>query len=89
MNGLQTLPQWRGYFNSPSDSILGAINAVYPVGKLLGLFPSTWISDRYGRKRPMLAGFLLLLIGTLLQGAAQNVGMMIVSRFILGFGACG
>lgn len=86
MNGLQTLPQWRNYFGNPSASILGAINAIYPVGKLLGLFPSTWISDRYGRKRPMLVGFFLLFIGTVLQGAAQNVGMMIVSRFILGFG---
>ncbi|KFY50014.1 hypothetical protein V496_09671 [Pseudogymnoascus sp. VKM F-4515 (FW-2607)] len=86
MNGLQTLPQWRNYFSNPSASILGAINAIYPVGKLLGLFPSTWISDRYGRKTPMLFGFFLLLIGTVLQGAAQNIGMMIVSRFILGFG---
>lgn len=86
MNGLQTLPQWRNYFSNPSASILGAINAIYPVGKLLGLFPSTWISDRYGRKMPMLFGFFLLLIGTVLQGAAQNIGMMIVSRFILGFG---
>ncbi|OBT64500.1 hypothetical protein VE03_05365 [Pseudogymnoascus sp. 23342-1-I1] len=85
INGLQTLPQWRNYFGNPSASILGAINAIYPVGKLLGLFPSTWISDRYGRKRPMLFGFILLLIGTVLQGAAQNIGMMIVSRFVLGF----
>ncbi|KFY98423.1 hypothetical protein V500_01664 [Pseudogymnoascus sp. VKM F-4518 (FW-2643)] len=86
MNGLQTLPQWRDYFGNPSASILGAINAIHPMGKLLGLFPSAWISDRYDRKRPMLVGLFILFIGTVLQGAAQNIRMMIVSRFILGFG---
>lgn len=62
MNGLQTLPQWRDYFGNHSASILEAINAIYPMGKLLSLLPSAWISDRYSRKRPMLVGFFLLFI---------------------------
>ncbi|KAK9427680.1 general substrate transporter [Lipomyces doorenjongii] len=86
MNGLQTLPQWRAYFSHPESAILGAINAVYPIGKLIGLFPSTWLSDRYGRKRPMFVGFILLFIGTVVQGASQNIAMLIISRFLLGFG---
>ncbi|KAK9311650.1 general substrate transporter [Lipomyces starkeyi] len=86
MNGLQTLPQWRTYFSHPNSSTLGAINALYPIGKLLGLFPSTWLSDRFGRKRPMLVGFILLFIGTVLQGASQDIAMLIVSRFVMGFG---
>jgi MFS family permease len=84
MNGLQTLKQWNAYFGAPDASVLGAMNAVYPIGKVCALFPVTWISDRYGRKLPMLLGFVLLMIGPAIQAASQNVAMFIVSRFIVG-----
>ncbi|KFZ14142.1 hypothetical protein V501_03400 [Pseudogymnoascus sp. VKM F-4519 (FW-2642)] len=84
MNGLQTLEQWRNYFNHPQSALLGTINAVYPIGKILVLFPCTWLSDKYGRKVPMFIGFIFLLVGAALQGAAQNLPMFIISRLILG-----
>lgn len=85
MNGLQTVKQWRNYFDNPNASILGTMNAVYPIGKILGLAPTTWISDRYGRKAPLFVGFLLCIIGAALQGASQNLPMFVISRLILGF----
>ncbi|KAH8175653.1 sugar transporter domain-containing protein [Sarocladium implicatum] len=84
MNGLQTLPQWRNYFNSPNASLLGLMNALYPIGKILAIFPTTWLSDRFGRKLPMWIGFVLLILGATLQACSQNVAMFLVSRFILG-----
>ncbi|TDZ24460.1 Lactose permease [Colletotrichum orbiculare MAFF 240422] len=84
MNGLQTLEQWRGYFGHPSAPVLGAMNAVYPVGKLMGLVPTTWLGDKYGRKTPMWAGFFLLLLGAALQAASTGLPMFIVSRWLLG-----
>jgi MFS family permease len=84
MNGLQTLKQWRGYFDNPTAPILGTINAVYPIGKICGLFPATWISDRYGRKKPLWVGFILSLVGAAMQGAAPNLAVFIVSRYLLG-----
>ncbi|KAH3209674.1 hypothetical protein KXV86_006346 [Aspergillus fumigatus] len=51
MNGLQTLPQWRDTFGQPTGALLGFMNAVNPVAKVIGLFPATWIGDRYGRKK--------------------------------------
>jgi MFS family permease len=85
MNGLQSVKQWRDYFGNPQGSVLGAINAVYPIGKIMGLFPTTWLADRYGRKFPMWIGFICLLIGAALQGASMNIAMFIVSRWFLGF----
>ncbi|PGH08297.1 hypothetical protein AJ80_07893 [Polytolypa hystricis UAMH7299] len=87
VNGLQTLPQWWEYFNQPSASILGAMNAMYPVGKFIGVLPTTWLSDRYGRKPPMYIGLVVLIIGAAIQGAAQNLAMFIVGRFLVGLGA--
>lgn len=84
MNGLQTIKQWRGYFGSPSPSVLGTMNAVYPIGKIMGLIPTTYLADKYGRKVPMWIGFFLLLIGAALQGASTSLPMFIVSRWLLG-----
>ncbi|KAL2072932.1 hypothetical protein VTL71DRAFT_10256 [Oculimacula yallundae] len=84
MNGLQSLPQWKSYFESPRPALLGTINAIYPIGKLLGLYPATWLSDRYGRKSPMHFGLLILILGAAIQGGAQNLSMFVVARVLLG-----
>ncbi|KAF2809384.1 lactose permease [Mytilinidion resinicola] len=86
MNGLQSLLIWRAYFKHPTASILGTMNAVYPIGKFFGVFFTAWMGDRYGRKLPMCIGFLLLILGAGLQGGAKNVAMFIIARLILGFG---
>ncbi|PGH08300.1 hypothetical protein AJ80_07896 [Polytolypa hystricis UAMH7299] len=89
MNGLQSIEQWWSYFGSPSTSILGTINAIFPIGKFLGLFLTAWASDRYGRKLPMYTGYFLMVVGAVIQGAAQNLPMFIIARFIIGFGTAG
>jgi MFS family permease len=85
MNGLQTLATWRDYFDHPNGSLLGVMNAIYPIGKIVGLVATTWVSDRFGRTRPLFLGLILLGIGAALQGAAQNLAMFMVSRCLLGF----
>ncbi|KAH8881448.1 lactose permease [Thozetella sp. PMI_491] len=84
MNGLQTLVQWRSYFGNPSAPVLGAMNAIFPIGKIVGILPSAWLVDRYGRKSSLWVGFIFLMIAAGLQGGSINVAMFIVSRFILG-----
>ncbi|KAG4292414.1 hypothetical protein FPRO06_13667 [Fusarium proliferatum] len=85
MNGLQTLPQWRNFFNNPPPPVLGAINAVYPVCKILGLVPASTISDKFGRKVPIYIGLVSLVIGPAIQAASINLPMFIVSRGLIGF----
>ncbi|KAL2825776.1 sugar transporter [Aspergillus cavernicola] len=84
MNGLQSLTQWRSYFDSPSGALLGTINAVYPIGKILMLLPVTWLEDRYGRRVPIIIGLLCLIGFAAVQAASQNIAMFIVSRFLIG-----
>jgi MFS family permease len=87
MNGLQTLPQWRAYFGQPTAAILGTMNAMYPLGKFIGVFISAFIGDRFGRKIPMYLGLTLLILGAGLQGGSRNIPMFVIARLILGF-AC-
>lgn len=85
MNGLQTLPQWKEYFDNPSGAMLGAMNAVYPAGKIVALFLVTYLSDRYGRNKVMAIGAFFCLIVPFMQAFAPNAGTFIASRALIGF----
>lgn len=85
MNGLQTLPQWRGYFGQPEGAILGAMNSVYPAGKVVAMFLVTYICDRFGRKTTIAIGAVTCVAFAIMQACSQNIQTFIASRAILGF----
>ncbi|KAI1060978.1 hypothetical protein LB507_010156 [Fusarium sp. FIESC RH6] len=85
MNGLQTLPQWRGYFGNPEGAMLGALNSVYPAGKVIALFFVTYVCDRFGRKTAMMIGSLTCVAFAIMQAVSQNLETFIAARAILGF----
>ena len=87
MNALLIAPFWRSFFNNPAGGMLGLINAIFPVGKMAGVLVTTPFSDRFGRVLPIQVGAAICILGAALQGAAQNLAMFIVSRWIIGFGA--
>ncbi|KDQ27391.1 hypothetical protein PLEOSDRAFT_1041589 [Pleurotus ostreatus PC15] len=86
MNGLQTLPQWRDYFHTPSGSMLGLLNAMQNIGSLAAYPFSPYLADGLGRKRTVFIGAVIMCIATVIQTASQSVGMFIGARFLIGFG---
>lgn len=86
MNGLQSLPQWQGYFNNPSNSMLGLLNAIQNIGSLAAYPFAPYLSDGIGRKKTILLGAALMCIATAIQTASQSVRMFIGARFLIGFG---
>ncbi|KAJ8502980.1 hypothetical protein ONZ45_g11257 [Pleurotus djamor] len=86
MNGLQSLPQWRGFFNNPSGSMLGLLNAIQHIGSLTGYPLSAFLADGLGRRMTVWIGAVLMVMGTIVQTASQSVGMFIGARFLIGFG---
>ncbi|KAL5002214.1 hypothetical protein BDV10DRAFT_191788 [Aspergillus recurvatus] len=50
MNGLQALPRWQAFMDSPTGAWLGFVNAVQNLSAFV-LYPVVaWCSDQYGRK---------------------------------------
>jgi sugar porter (SP) family MFS transporter len=88
MNGLQALPYWQDFFDSPRGSMLGFYNASMSLGSLIGLPFCPPLVDRFGRKVGILVGSLFLLLGVGLQAGANGFGMFVGGRFLLGFGMC-
>ncbi|KAJ9126147.1 hypothetical protein QFC24_002420 [Naganishia onofrii] len=86
MNGLQTLEQWRAYFGKPEGSLLGIFNAIQSIGGIAGLPFAAFVADRFGRRQAIFFGSCLMLVGVAIQTAAQNIGMFIGARFVIGFG---
>lgn len=86
MNNLQTLPSWTNFFNNPSGGTLGTMNIGIPAGSLCCIPFAFILNDLIGRRMTVLLGLAFTIIGGALQTAAQNFGMFVASRFILGFG---
>ncbi|PVH71709.1 general substrate transporter [Cadophora sp. DSE1049] len=86
MNGLQTLDTWKAFFNNPGASSLALLNAIQNVGQLVALPFCAIACDKFGRRATLVFGAVIMLLGTILQGAAKNTGMFIAARGLLGFG---
>jgi sugar porter (SP) family MFS transporter len=86
LNGLQILPEWRKFFGYPAGSRLGSISNGVRYGQLGALFISAPLIQRLGRKKPIAIGSAILLVGVILQTAAQNYAMFVAGRFLIGFG---
>lgn len=54
----------------------------------LGAWAGSWIigyfADKIGRKYSIVLSTLIFLFGSALQGGAQNIGMLLASRFVTG-----
>ncbi|KAG9236873.1 MFS sugar transporter-like protein [Amylocarpus encephaloides] len=86
MNGLQSLEQWRDYYNSPSPSQLGLLNCIWPVGSLVALPFVPYTADILGRRAGVMVGCSIMLGGVALQSLGFTFGMFVSARFFIGFG---
>ncbi|KAJ4340767.1 hypothetical protein N0V95_007409 [Ascochyta clinopodiicola] len=66
--------------------ILGFISSCYQLGSILAVPIAPWINQRYGRRWSIMIGSLTMVVGALLQGFAQHIGMYIIARMLLGVG---
>jgi len=84
MNAQQVMPTWKEYFNHPAGGQLGLVNAIFFIGKVVGLPTVSLLSDKIGRRIPILIGICLCLVGTVIQTASIDFGMLVFSRGLLG-----
>lgn len=84
MNGLQSLAQWKAYFNSPSGALLGTVNAAQSIGSVLVLPAVGSCSDIFGRKRVLICGLLGVIVATVIQATSTTLAQFIVSRLVVG-----
>ncbi|PBK66485.1 general substrate transporter [Armillaria solidipes] len=70
----------------PDSSLQGTIVSLYDIGCFLGAIGSFVVGERFGRKKMLMFGVIVMSVGAIIQTASYNVPTIIVSRIITGVG---
>lgn len=76
--------QYIDYYNNPAGVIQGAIGSALAAGSVLGSACAGPLSDRFGRRDSIFFSCIFWLIGTAVQVASQDIGMLIAGRILNG-----
>ncbi|KAI4738414.1 general substrate transporter [Aureobasidium sp. EXF-12298] len=91
MSGIITEPIFLDTFPKMASSYkLGSIQAlvvaIYEIGCLLGSFMIIGFGDKLGRRRAVLVGTVIMLVGTAIQASSTTMAQLIVGRVVTGAG---
>lgn len=87
MGGLLALKSWNQFMDNPTGAYLGWIAGIYWLGNFISTPIAAWISNRWGRKPGVYAGYFFLIIGVGMQAGAQNEKTFTYSRLFVGIAA--
>lgn len=85
-SGILTFVTFDKYFNSPSSAQIGFIIAILEIGAMISSLMVAKLSDKLGRKRTILIGTFIFMIGGLFQSFASNLFVFAIGRVLSGFG---
>lgn len=86
MTGLMANHHFMAGLDHPNATKLGVIAASQTLGSIPGVLPAAWLSDRFGRRKALAFGYIIIIAGALMQTFATGGWNMLGGRFILGFG---
>ncbi|KAG0707359.1 general substrate transporter [Suillus ampliporus] len=72
---------------SYANKIEGSISGLFSAGGILGALTVGYMCDKHGRKTTMNTAALICIIGGALQAGSIDVAMLLVARFITGWGS--
>lgn len=86
MSGVLGTQAYTRYFDHPQEKgvVQGAITASMPAGSLVGSLGSSFIADRFSRKIALQVSCILWVIGSIIQCAAIDRGMLCAGRVVGG-----
>ncbi|KAG0030155.1 hypothetical protein BGZ82_007545 [Podila clonocystis] len=84
MSGVVGTKRYQEYFNFPSSSLQGGIVASMAAGSFVGALIAGPFADKYSRKYTIMLAASIWIVGSIIQCASVNVGMLIVGRIVNG-----
>jgi DHA1 family bicyclomycin/chloramphenicol resistance-like MFS transporter len=84
---LPAFPTLRDYFHTSAGAVQRTL-AVFFIGLSLGQLLFGPLSDRFGRRAPLLAGIALYVAAALAALMAPDIGVLTAARFIQALGGC-
>lgn len=80
------LPQYALSFSIPVALVGWAVSA-FALARVVMDIPAGFLADRFGRKRNMIFGLLLIILSSITAGTANNYAGLILARIIQGIGS--
>ena len=77
---------FKDYFNQPSAAELGTMVAILEVGAFISSLLVGRVGDMLGRRRTIMWGSIVFVVGGALQTTANGMPMMMLGRIIAGLG---
>lgn len=84
---LPVLSLYGAELGGSSPFLIGLALGIYGLAQALLQIPFGWASDRIGRKKVLIVGFGLFVVGSLICSYSDHIGLLIVGRAIQGAGA--
>jgi MFS family permease len=75
-------------FGHPDANLQGDIVALYDIGCIIGSILVFFIGERYGRRWMLMAGGIIMIIGTIILASSNTVAQLIVGRIVTGVVRC-
>ncbi|KAI0259680.1 general substrate transporter [Gloeopeniophorella convolvens] len=85
MSGVLNNDAYKNTFGNPNPTVQGGIVAAMPAGSFGGALLVSYLADLIGRKKTIIISGIVWVIGSILQCAAVDRGMLITGRVISGF----
>ncbi|KAL4888868.1 general substrate transporter [Aspergillus ambiguus] len=73
-------------FNYPDADLQGDIVALYDIGCIIGSILVFMIGERFGRRKMLMAGGGIMVIGSIILATSTTVAQLIVGRIVTGLG---
>ncbi|KAI8274849.1 Sugar transporter STL1 [Colletotrichum sp. SAR11_57] len=73
-------------FNNPDPDMQGNITSLYNIGCVVGSIISYFIGERLGRRSMLMSGATIMIIGSILLGASENLATLLAGCIITGIG---
>lgn len=85
-SGILTFVTFQSYFNNPNSTQIGLVIAILEIGAMISSLLVAKISDSFGRKRTILLGTFIFIIGGCFQSFCPNLFIFGFGRVLSGFG---
>ncbi|KZT67898.1 hypothetical protein DAEQUDRAFT_672534 [Daedalea quercina L-15889] len=86
MSGVVISTYWLEQMGNPSTIMMSTITALYDVGAVIGGIAAACTTEPLGRKRTLILGSTILLVGVILMGTSYERIQMMFARVITGIG---
>ena len=86
MSGVVVSHYWLAQMGHPSTIMVSTITALYDVGAVFGAIGAALLGDRLGRKRTLMIGCMVLIVGSILMASCFERIQMIFGRILTGLG---